>query len=399
MEKLLKAILFTPLRGGRWGLPAIFLSPPGAAKTDVIKSVAARWNFPCVMLSPGTHGEGAFGVTPVPREDWSGLTDDTKKRLMLDYPPPRYYYDVAGGGIVFLDELLTAPPALQPPMLGFIQERQVGFYKFHPRVRILAASNPSGLGAGGYDVSAPVANRMGWIPWEPPTEDEWGEWMLTHGGCNGQEDEQPQDALAEEARVLAAWPSAYARASGLVTAFHRRRNGLLSACPQPGDPKLAGPWPSHRTWEYATRALASCDVHGLDAVDRDALVGGFVGEGARDEFQAWCDKADLPDPASVLDRAEPWEHDPTRLDRTYAVLSSCVSLVVPEKAEKREARAGRLWEIIGQIDNAGAIDVTEPFGALLTKNGLNTVKEARAVLARERELLGRAGVGGGRRAR
>jgi hypothetical protein len=72
---------------------------------------------------------------------------------------------------------------------------------------------------------------------------------------------------------------------------------------------------------------------------------------------------------------------------------------VPEKAEKREARAGRLWEIIGQIDNAGAIDVTEPFGALLTKNGLNTVKEARAVLARERELLGRAGVGGGRRAR
>jgi hypothetical protein len=276
-------------------------------------------------------------------------------------------------------------------MLGFLQARQVGFYKFHPRVRVLAAGNPTGLGAGGYDLSAPVANRMGWIPWEAPTEAQWATWLMTHG-TNENGDEEVLDAEQEEARVLAAWPVAFVRAAGLVGAFHRRRGGMLSACPKPGDPKLCGAWPSHRTWEFATRALASCTIHGLDDVERDTLIAGFVGVGARDEFQTWCDKADLPDPEEVLDRKVPWKHEALRLDRTYATLSMCVGLVIPAKAEKRNDRASRLWEMIGEVDASGAIDVTEPIGAMMAKNGLHTLPAARPVLAKERDLLARAGV-------
>lgn len=388
-KELLKAVLFTPLRHGRWGLPCLFLSAPGAAKTDIIKQTLREWSFPGVMLSPGTHGEGAFGVTPVPYDEFiNGV-----KQVMLGYPPPSYIKDILEGGVIFLDELLTAPPALQPPMLGFLQDRRVGFYEFHARVRIIAASNPAGLGAGGYDCSAPVANRMGWVPWDAPSEEEWGDWLISHGGCNGEDDEPVGDAKAEEARVMAVWPEAYARAAGLVRAFHRRRNGLLSACPAAGDPKLAGPWPSHRTWEYATRALATCSIHGLNNNERDVLIQSFVGEGARDEFQTWCDKADLPEPADVLDGKEPWKHEATRLDRTYAVLSACVALVLRKDAVKRNDRASKLWEMIGEVDMAGGVDVTEPIGALMAKHGLHTLPAARPVLVKERDLLRRAGIG------
>lgn len=383
MERIIHALLFTPLRGGKWGLPGLFISIPGAAKTDTINHVTKHTSLPIVLLSPGQHGEGAFGVTPVPIEDFL----NGAKQTMLGYPPPWYIKSILQGGVVFLDEVLDTPPAIQPALMGMLQARMVGFYNFHPRVRVLAAGNPAGLGAGGGTLGASVANRMGWLPWELPTNIEWGDWLISHGGCNGDDDGSVIDAEREEERVLAAWPSAYAKAAGLVAAFHRRRDGFLSKCPSIGDPALSGPWPSMRTWEFATRALSSCYVHGLDRNDQELLVSSFVGKDARDEFFTWCDAADLPDPEALLDGRIRWEHDKTRLDRTYAVLSACTALVIPPKAEHRERRAGALWKLIGKIDAAGGLDATEPFGATLDANGLRTVPEARETLVAEREMF------------
>lgn len=387
MDRLIHAMLFTPLRGGKWGLPGLFVGSPGCGKTDVIRSIARRCGLPCVVLSPGTHGDGAFGVVPVPGQARNG------GGMILDYPPPRYVEDLAEGGLVFLDEVLSTERALQKPLLGMIQGREVGFARLHGRVRVLGAGNPIEESAGGCELGAPVANRMGWVAWESPTEEEWADWLLTHGGTNGEDDGEQIDAQAEEARVIEAWSAAFAAAAGLVAAFHRRRPGLLLAVPKANDPALHQAWPSHRTWEYATRALAAARIHGLDRDEMERLVGAFVGEGARDEFLAFLDAQDLPDPAEVLDGRTAWKHEPTKLDRTYVTLGACVALALSKGCPNQDNRIGRLWEMIGEVNDAGAVDVTVGVSRTLVKAGQARHPKARRVLAREADLLGRAGMG------
>ncbi len=390
MKDVLHTILFTPLRHGRWGLPVVFMSPPGAGKTDILHDIAQSYKLPMVTLSPGTHGEGAFGVTPVPME----VFEDDVKKMAIGYPPPEYIKTLFGGGILYLNELSTAPPALQPPMLGMLQDRRVGFYEFPGRVRVLADSNPVSLSAGGYSFSAPVANRMGHYEWEAPTGTEWGSWLIGNGmgGYGG----PVVDAAAEEARVLKAWPTEWAYCAGLTAGYAQARGeGALMQVPPEGSPALAGAWPSYRTFEYAVRAWASARIHKLDDVKREKLVASFIGTGARDSLFAYVEKVDLPDPAAVLDRTVKWAHEPARLDRTYAVLSSCTALVqgMSAKDAKRAPRADSLWEIFLDVRNGGAVDAVQPYATTIAASGLASSKVAERVLASLRDDLRAAKMG------
>lgn len=391
-ERLLHAALFTPLHGGRWGLPLMLWGPPGIAKTAIIKLVARMFSLHCEHLSPGMQGEGAFGVTPVPSQNGSGM--------VLDYPPPAWVRNMRvptkdgeyeEAGIVFLDETNTAPPALQPALLGAIQERRIGGHEFGPRVRVLGAANPVGHAAGGWDLAAPVANRLGHVDWPAPDASEWGAWLL-----GGQDEVEPRDALTEEARVLKAWPHAFAKASGLASAFVRKRPELLHRMPADGDPAQSRAWPSPRSWEHATRARASAEVHGLSDVDAEELVTAFVGTGAAGEWAVWIDEADLPEPADVLDGRAAWKHDPQRLDRTAAVLDACAALVVPAKAERRAPRADALWGLMAEVMQ-DAKDVAVPAMTALVRAGLQRSKAATPVMARMHSVVAAAGMTGGRR--
>jgi len=385
---IMKAALFTPLSDGRWGLPLILWGPPGIAKTATARLMAKIWQFHCEALAPGERGEGAFGVTPVPVENGHGT--------VLDYPPPEWVRslrleDDSEAGVVFLDELNTAPPALSPALLGAIQERRIGGHCFGPRVRVIGAANPVGHAAGGWDLAAPVANRLGHIDWPAPEPDEWGTWLV--GGEN--ESVEVRDPLAEEARVLKAWSGAFAKAAGLAAAFVRRRPELLHKMPPDGDPAQSRAWPSPRTWEYAVRARASAEVHGLSDVEQEELIAAFIGSAAAGEWCVWIDEADLPEPADVLDGKTKWKHDPMRLDRTAAVLSSCAALVAPAKAEKRKARAEAMWKLMGEIMK-DAKDVVVPAMKSMVQAGLHRSKEATPVLAKMHSVVSAAEMTGGR---
>lgn len=392
MERIIHAVVFTPLRHGRWGLPVVYRSIPGAGKTDILEAFGKSWSLPVVTLSPGMQGEGVFGTTPVP---YSRLVKDIKL-MMLGYPAPEYVLEIAEGGIVFLDEISSTDVALQAPLLGIIQARQVGFYKFHPRVRVFGAANPVELAANGTDLAASVANRLGWYDWEPPSVDDWCSWIMRASGVEPDEvpqDTEKRDPLAEEARVLAEWPNAWAQATGLVTSFLRRKGGdLLSRCPKVGDPALSGAWPSHRSWENATRAYASGVVHGLDKADQEMMVGGFIGEGARDELFAYEAEQGIPLWSDVLDGAVSFKHDPARADITYTVLNTCLAGVLPKNAPKRDSRVKALWKIIKEVDKSGGFDMTEPLCFDLTKSGLHVSDEAVDALDAQRALLDAAGI-------
>ena len=324
---------------------------------------------------------------PVPREDGS-----------VGYAPPSWALRAAAAkhAIIFLDEINTAPPAVQAALLRVVLDRVVGDFALPSTVRILAAQNSVEDAAGGHDLAAPLANRFGSLPdWTGPDCQEWGSWLLQAG--NGNETDVATTAAAEEARVLKLWPSAYAKAAGIVTSFLRRKPSLLHAQPESGSPEASLAWPSRRTWEMAPRALAASEIHHQDESESDRYVGAFVGTAAMRELRSWLVNVDLPDPAELLDGAVEWRHDPDRLDRTMVVCSSCAALVAPHSAEKRLPRAEACWALIQGLMEVS--DVVLPAVRTLVSDQVRLVRgpagmfpAAQKVLAKFAPIFAAAGI-------
>jgi hypothetical protein len=354
-NRIIHAALFTPTPEGFWGLPTLGWGKPGTGKTKGIGAAAAAANLPFYRLSPAEAGEGQFGVVPVPGADG-----------FLHYPAPEWVqkFNTGRGGVLFVDEISTAPPALQAPLLGLVQLRVIGAYTFGPRVRIIAAANETQDAAGGWDLAPALANRFGHFDFEGLSSTDWVTGLL--GGFANTDDTQHVDAEAEEARVMREWPSAIAMARGLVAAFIKVRPELLHKQPSRASNNTSRAWPSHRSVEYATHALASARVHGLNEVDADEFVGGFVGLAWVTEFATFRQNLDLPDPAELLDGKVTFEHKSRRLDRTMAVLSSIAALVVPENATKRKERGNAAWRIIETVVKDSA-DVAMPAATALAR--------------------------------
>jgi hypothetical protein len=348
-DKIIHAALFTPTSYG-WGLPLLFWASPGCGKSAILEAIARKVGLPMEVLSPGERGEGAFGVTPVPSPDGKIMT----------YPPPDWTGNMVNGGIVFLDELSTAPPALQPPILGLALSRRIGGSYLGKRVRILAAANPTEEAAGGWDLAPPLANRFGHLPWIMPDPEEWANWLL---GSVDAEVVETINALDEEKRVIASWDEPWAETRGLVAAFIRSRGELLHKQPGIGHPDSSRAWPSHRTWEMAARAYTAASVHGMTAAERDEFTGAFVGMGAVSELVSFAKKNDLPKPLDVLEGRVKFEHSSKRLDRTFAVMSSCSALVCSESMKADPKRQKELvnsfFEIIAEVADE-AIDLVYP---------------------------------------
>jgi hypothetical protein len=392
MDKILEVLVLTPTDDGM-GAPAMFWGPPGAAKTKILRRFCERVGLPLQLLSPGLMGDGAFGVTPVP----IGAGHD----MRIHYPSPSWidmFEDAGDVGMVFIDEITTAPPALQPPLLGLIQERRVGNHYLGEKVRVLGAGNPPAQAAGGWDLSLPVANRMGHFDWPTPPQANWADYMMAKGtpralGSKGSS-AKPSISIADlEKQVEAGWAGAYAKAVGLVTAFTARRQELYYKMPGDGDPQGSRAWPSLRTWDLATNVMTTASILGADEIVTDSLVAGFVGSAAATEFVAFRANADLPDPEALLDGREQWKHDKTRLDRTMAVLSSCAALLSPESKDQalRETRAGTLWGMIAQC-LGDATDCAVPAARTLSKAKLANVKAASPVLIKLRPVMEAAGI-------
>lgn len=389
IRDIVRASVLTPMGNlfseeEAWGYPALWHGPPGSTKTSTMSALARMMRYthesaegqlvcPFENTKPGARGEGGFGVTPVPRRSESG-------EVVLDFPAPAAIVEKFehGIGLLLVDELNTAPPALQPPLLGLVQERELGVHKFGSRVRVFGATNTVDEAAGGWDIAPAVANRLCHFDWTDPPIDDWTQWLL--GGANA-ESGDVIDLDAEEERVLVDWnKGAWAKACGLVAGYMRARPEMFRQQPKSNDPNASRAWPSPRTWEYATRAIATSEVHGLSKSDRLTMIAAAVGNTAASDLLRWEREQDLPDPGLFLDGKVSFTHNPRRLDRTQALLSACAALVKPESCDNRTARAGALWTFLGQISEDAA-DLGAPVVGTLWKAKLVGMKEARPVLA------------------
>lgn len=384
---IIKAALFTPAgnRNGEtvWGLNLLLWGDPGVGKTHRIGEVAEGCGLPMEVLSPGERGEGAFGVVPVPNHDLSAI----------NYPPPSWVSNVSPAGIVFLDEANQASPALQPAIMGIALAKRIGGFQLSTRTRVIAAANPPEKAAGGWDLAAPVANRFGHLDWDAPDVSSWADYMV--GGAGSADSDVLVSALDLEKKVMLGWGEAFAEAVGLVTAFCRAKGGILHQMPAVGDQKIGRAWPSPRTWEMATRALAGGKIHGLPELEQEEFVTAFIGEGAASELWTYREKVDLPNPADVLDGRVKWKHDTKRLDRTEAVFNACAALVIgmDKTDSSRKARAEAMWAILGEkaiVEDA--MDLAFLPAKMLALANLHTSKAAMPVLKKMLPVLQAAGV-------
>src|SRR5208337_2660930 len=176
-------------------------------------------------------------------------------------------------------------PAGQAALLRVVLERAVGDLTLPDAVAVVAAANPPEQAADGWDLSAPLANRLCHLAWQTDPR------SVADGLAGGW--------AAPVVPVLPdGWQADEILCRGLVAAFLHVRPAL--ACAPPSDAASAGRgWPSPRTWEMAARLMAAAGASGTGDEARSALIMGAVGEGAGVEFLAWLVEMDLPDPEQV----------------------------------------------------------------------------------------------------
>lgn len=365
MQNVLKALMFTPGPKGVWGLPAVFVGAPGVAKTSIIEQTAETWGTPMETLIASLREPSDFLGQPVPTDGG------------IEYLPAKWAVNLAkqARGVAFLDELSTAPPVIQSALLRIILDRYVGDLHM-PNTRFLAAMNrPEDTAGGGYELVTPLVNRVILLDWDPPTLQEWQNYMM--GGGTG-ESGSATKAEQEEARVLAAWPAAFATARGIVIGFSAKAPHLMHVQPKSGDASASKPWPSRRSWEMVTRVLAGSKIHGLSDIQTHTLIAGCVGPGAAGEFLAYLENADMPAPEDLLKGKVKWAPD-VRLDRTMAVLASCTSFVLSSEGPDKSSLAEKLWGLLLPIVDTQA-DLVLPHAEILCFEKLSSSAAASKVV-------------------
>ncbi|HEX7167725.1 MAG TPA: MoxR family ATPase, partial [Acidimicrobiales bacterium] len=241
-------------------VPVLLWGAPGTGKTSAIRAMAEAAGLPCETVIAAIREPSDFSGLPVVADG------------VVRFAPPRWAERLAhaGAGVLFLDEISTAPPAVQAALLRVVLERVVGDLPLPPGVVVVAAANPPEQAADGWDLSAPLANRFCHLDWQVDAA------AFARGVAGGWAP-APLPALDES------WESRLAAGRGLVAAFVTARPALTVDVPS--DASRSGrAWPSPRTWEMAARLWTAADAAGASSAARTALVVGTVGEAAGLEF-------------------------------------------------------------------------------------------------------------------
>lgn len=386
-RRVLKTAWFTPGFGDRWGLPLLLVGDPGTGKSSQITAEAKALGMQCKTLIGSVYDPTDFGGIPTISADGGRFA-----QALL----PGWLREVdswGAAGVLVLDELTCVPAAVQAAMLRLVLEGAVGDYRLDPRVRIVAAANPPEQAAGGQGLAMPMANRFGHLTVEPPVLDAWfdilaGDYYV----------DQPTDAAAIEALVLAQWPAAYAKAQALAKAFLRRFPTYTQTTPAAGTVESEGAWTSRRTWELAIRAVAGAAIHGCGAEERDVLIEAYLGTATARAWSSWLAQADIPEAADVLDGVVTWAPDARRPDITQAVLDTCCSLVLKGTADSTQKvnRARALWRLLSTLSDTPDLAL-HPTVRLSADGSLIALPEAAAARRAIQGVSYALGVGGLRR--
>ncbi|MBG0562610.1 AAA family ATPase [Actinoplanes aureus] len=315
-------------------LPVLLWGEPGIGKTSALNQLAGALGLPLTTVIASVHEPSDFAGLPV-------VGDDPAVQG-VPMAPPDWAVRLArtGTGLLFLDELSTAPPAVQAALLRVVLERRVGALRLPPGIRIVAAANPRASAADGWELSAPLANRFVHLQWGFDHD-------VVVRGLGGT---WPRAALPRlDAGRL---PDAVALARRAVCGLLSTRPALVHQLPT-SETRRGGPWPSPRSWEMTLRLLAFGTAAGASRDALSMLVRGTVGDGPGLELLAALDRLDLPDPENLL--ADPASAVlPERGDLRQAVLDGVVEAV---RRRPERSRWEAAWTVLARALDTGAPDL------------------------------------------
>lgn len=315
-------------------LPVLLWGEPGIGKTAALNQLATALDLPLTTVIASVHEPSDFSGLPV-------VGDDPAEQGVPMAPPDWAVRLVrAGRGLLFLDELSTAPPAVQAALLRLVLERRIGALRLPPGVRIVAAANPRASAADGWELSAPLANRFVHLQW---THDH----DVVVRGLGGT---WPRATLPRLDPVKL--PEAVDFARRAVCGLLAARPGLVHRLPG-NEARRGGAWPSPRSWEMTLCLIAFATAAGSSREVLSLLVRGTVGDGPGLELLASMDRMDLPDPEELL--ADPAGAAlPERGDLRQAVLDGVVDAV---RKRPERARWDAAWALLVRAMETGAPDL------------------------------------------
>src|SRR5206468_6677435 len=214
-------------------VPVLLWGAPGTGKTSAIRAMAEAMGLPCETVIASIREPSDFAGLPIVVGGEVRFAPPAWARRLAD----------AGRGLLFLDELSTAPPAVQAALLRVVLERTVGDLTLPDGIAIVAAANPPEQAADGWDLSAPLANRFCHLDW-PSDARRMAEGFTSGWGTPAVPD------------LPSGWEQGVSIARSWVAGFVSVRPPLAVAVPT--DAASSGrAWPSPRSWDMAARLLAA----------------------------------------------------------------------------------------------------------------------------------------------
>ena len=131
--------------------PVFLWGPPGIGKSDIVKQIGEDAGREVIDVRLALWEPTDIKGIPYYNSD---------QGKMVWAPPAELPTDPESTALIFLDELNSAPPAVQAAAYQLILNRAVGTYKLPKGVDIVAAGNREGDRGVTYRMPAPLANRF-----------------------------------------------------------------------------------------------------------------------------------------------------------------------------------------------------------------------------------------------
>ncbi len=131
--------------------PVFLWGPPGIGKSDIVKQIGEDAGREVIDVRLALWEPTDIKGIPYYNSD---------QGKMVWAPPAELPTDPESTALIFLDELNSAPPAVQAAAYQLILNRRVGTYQLPKGVDIVAAGNREGDRGVTYRMPAPLANRF-----------------------------------------------------------------------------------------------------------------------------------------------------------------------------------------------------------------------------------------------
>jgi hypothetical protein len=263
-------------------IPTFLWGAPGIGKSSIIRQIAEQSRIGFIDLR----------LSLMDPTDLKGIPFYDKHEHSAVWAAPSFL-PKEGEGILFLDELNSAPPAVQASAYQLILDRKVGEYELPSGWAIVAAGNRESDRGVVYRMPSPLANRFVHLEMDVDVND-YKEWAFKSG---------------IDERIIAY--------------IGYKNENLFTFDATKNEKSFATP----RSWEFVDKVIKSSMNEKLLL----GSVGGAVGHDIAVDFLSFCKVVDrLPDIEAILASGE--GEYPNDVDVLYALSAGLVSKTLQNEA-------------------------------------------------------------------